>query len=83
MWDLSSLTTDQTCGPLQWKCRVLTTGPPGKSLDIHVIMRALSFYVSLWVISVFPFYLSAFGNFSTVDVLCDWSNAESKCRKWN
>ena len=31
MWDLSSLTKDPTCVPLQWKCRVLTTGLPGKS----------------------------------------------------
>ena len=32
MWDLSYLTRDRTCSPLQWKCRVLTTGPLGKSL---------------------------------------------------
>ena len=33
MWDLSSLTRDQTCDPfLHWKCRVLSTGPPGKFL---------------------------------------------------
>ena len=32
MWDLSSLTRDRTCSPLQWKHRVLTTGPLGKSL---------------------------------------------------
>ena len=31
MSDLSSLTRDQTHCPLQWKCGVLTTGPPGKS----------------------------------------------------
>ena len=31
-WDLSSLTRDQTCCPLHWKQRILTTGPPGKSL---------------------------------------------------
>ena len=30
MQELSSLTKDQS--PLQWKCRVLVTGPPGKSL---------------------------------------------------
>ena len=29
--DLNSLARDQTHTPLQWKCRVLTTGPPGKS----------------------------------------------------
>ena len=32
MWDVDSLTRDQTCAPLQWKRRVLTTGLPGKSL---------------------------------------------------
>ena len=32
MWDLSSPTGDRTCSSLQWECRVLTTGPPGKSL---------------------------------------------------
>ena len=32
MWDLSSLTRDQTSTPLQWWCRVLTTGQPGNSL---------------------------------------------------
>ena len=32
MWDLSSLTRDWTHAPLQWKCRILTTGPPGDSL---------------------------------------------------
>ena len=31
MQDLSSLTRDQTHTPLHWKCRVLTTGSPGKS----------------------------------------------------
>lgn len=29
--DLSSLAGDGTCVPWQWKSRVLTTGPPGKS----------------------------------------------------
>ena len=33
IWDLSSLTRDQTCNPLHWKHRVLTTGLPGKSLN--------------------------------------------------
>ena len=32
LWDVSFLNKDQTCGPLQQKCRVLTTGPPGKLL---------------------------------------------------
>ena len=31
MWDLSSLTRDQTPCPLHWQLKVLTTGPPGKS----------------------------------------------------
>ena len=31
MQDLSSLTRDGTRAPLQWKHRVLTTGPPGNS----------------------------------------------------
>ena len=31
MGDLSSPTRDQTYAPLQGKCGVLTTGPPGKS----------------------------------------------------
>ena len=29
MRDLSSWTRDRTCSPVQWKHRVLTTGPPG------------------------------------------------------
>ena len=35
MWDLSSPTRDriQNSSPLQWKRRVLTTGPPGKPLN--------------------------------------------------
>ena len=32
MWDLSSLTRDQTLAPLHYKCRVLTTAPPWKAL---------------------------------------------------
>ena len=31
MWDLSSPTRDQTCA-LQWKHKVLTTGPPGSPI---------------------------------------------------
>ena len=31
MWALISPTRDQTCAPLQWKCQVLTTGPPDMS----------------------------------------------------
>ena len=32
MWDLSSQTKGSNPRPLQWKRRLLTTGPPGKSL---------------------------------------------------
>ena len=31
MWDLSSPTNRLNWYPLHWECRVLTTGPPGKS----------------------------------------------------
>ena len=31
-WDLSSPARDGTCKPLHWKCGVLPTGLPGKSL---------------------------------------------------
>ena len=34
MWDLSSLTRESNLGPLHWESGVLTTGPPGKSLDL-------------------------------------------------
>ena len=33
MWDLSSPNRDQT---LHWKCRVLTTGLPGRSLNLFL-----------------------------------------------
>ena len=32
--DLISPIRDWTCAPLQWKCILLTSGPPGKSLKI-------------------------------------------------
>ena len=32
MWEFSSLTGDRTWLPGVWKCRVLATRPPGKSL---------------------------------------------------
>ena len=41
MWDLSSLTRDWTCAPLQWKYRVLTPGPPGKSFMVILICISL------------------------------------------
>jgi len=34
MQDLFPPTRDRIHTPLQWKCRVLTTGPPGKSLSL-------------------------------------------------
>ena len=36
MWDLSSPTRIEP-GPCQWKRQVLTTGPPGKSLCVHLV----------------------------------------------
>ena len=36
MQDLSSQIRDQTCVPLHWKFRVLTTRPPGKSPEYSV-----------------------------------------------
>ena len=42
MWDPSSLIRDQTW-PLHWECRVLATGPPGKSLQCF--LRALSAFL--------------------------------------
>ena len=38
MQDLSSLTRGWTCVPLQWEHGVITTGPPGKSLN-HIFKR--------------------------------------------
>ena len=35
-WGHTSPTRDQTCAPLHWKHGVLTTGPPGKSLEFLV-----------------------------------------------
>ena len=37
MRDPSSPTRDRTCVPLHWKHRVLTTGPPGKSLHVPIL----------------------------------------------
>ena len=34
-WDLSSLIRNRIRDPLHWKCRVLATGPPGKSLKYN------------------------------------------------
>ena len=42
MWDLISLTRDQTRAPLQWKHTVLTIGLPGKSLGCR------GYYFKTW-----------------------------------
>ena len=39
MWDLSSLSRDQTCTPVL-EGQVLTPGPPGKSLELVLIYSA-------------------------------------------
>ena len=44
MWDLSSLARDKTCAPCM-KCRVLTTGLPGKAL--------------IWLLNKKPFYVDS------------------------
>ena len=38
MWQVGPYFLNQgwNPGPLQWKCRVLTTGPPGKSLSFFI-----------------------------------------------
>ena len=40
MWDLSSLTRDQTCPPAL-EGKVLTIGPPGKSPDSSLLTAGL------------------------------------------
>ena len=47
-------------GPLQWKRRVLTTGPPGNSLIISYNNQ---------IFLILPFH-SSFFNWSTVDLQC-------------
>ena len=39
--DLCSLIRDQTCGPLHWKYKVLTTGPPGQFLPVVLVCFSL------------------------------------------
>ena len=39
--DLCSLIRDQTCGPLHWKYKVLTTGPPGQFLLVVLVCFSL------------------------------------------
>ena len=45
MEDLSSLSRDRTCAPLQWKHGVLTIGLPGKSLYAPFFSQLLSFSI--------------------------------------
>ena len=52
LWDLNSLTRDLTLNSLQWKLRVLTTGPPGNSLccsaqhsETHMVQPPLPFSI--------------------------------------
>ena len=42
-WDLSSLTRNRTCALLQWECRVLTTGPPEKSVKVSFNLKYKSY----------------------------------------
>ena len=41
MWEFSSSARELNPCPLQWKHRILTTGPPGKSQDIMMFILAL------------------------------------------
>ena len=41
LWDLRYLEQGLNLGPLQWKCRVLTTGLPWNSLNIFLLYRKL------------------------------------------
>ena len=45
MWDLSSQTQDGTCA-LYWRCGVLTSGPPEKSLKSFFFLIVFIFYVT-------------------------------------
>ena len=54
VWDLSSLTRDPTCTPAL-EGKVLTTGPPGKSLR-YIFYKYIFF--NLWL--VFPFFNGIF-----------------------
>ena len=46
MQDLSSLIRDGTYAPLQWKFRVLTTGPRGKSPQRELLGRCWKWYIT-------------------------------------
>ena len=54
--DLSSLTRDWTCVPLQWNYGVLTTGPPGKSFMVILICISLinevDYLLAIWMSSL-------------------------------
>ena len=42
IWHARSQFQESNPGPLQWKCGVLTTGPPGKSNDLHTLTYSQS-----------------------------------------
>ena len=46
--DLSSLTSDQNCAPLQWKHRVLNSGLPRNSQQTSIIFWEFGEIYSLW-----------------------------------
>ena len=58
-WDLNSLTWNGICTPLQWKCRVLTTGPPGKFSDPSFLF-GLSIFLGFmfWSVLLLELYLN-------------------------
>ena len=95
IWDLSSLTRDQTCNPLHWKHRVLTTGLPGKSLNpflssfkmLHGVIFTL--FLKWWQ---GKFFLEALSELSKIHInsfsqqkalypKCLWRKKKSMCRK--
>ena len=59
--DLSSPIGDQNPRLLPWKCRILTTGPPGKSrVCVYVFWwkpLVLYFLFHLWILFLWPLHL--------------------------
>ena len=55
LWDLSSLIRDWTWA-LQWKCQVLTTGPPGNSQGLMYLRSLFNFqwnnHIQFWSINI-------------------------------
>ena len=71
MWDFSSL-TDQGSNPRprHWKCRVLTTGLPGKSQNVDILGSYFPFQLrTQYPLSVVTLCLSSC--ISQVPLLCD------------